>query len=71
MHALSGADERSERDDVWPCVLLDVYSGLGGGEAGMPALQAGGIGAACASVAGLSGNGKIIVKELRRNGSYV
>ena len=38
MHALSGADERSQRDDVWSCVLLDVYTGLGGGEAGVSAL---------------------------------
>ena len=58
MHALSGADERSECDDVWPCILLDMYTRLGGGEAGVSALQAGGIGAACASVAGMSGRGR-------------
>ena len=38
MHAVSGADERSQRDDVWSCVLLDVYTGLGRGEAGVSAL---------------------------------
>lgn len=39
MHAVSGTDERSERDNVRACVLLDLCVGLGGRKAGMSALS--------------------------------
>ena len=48
MHALTGRDEGSECDDVWACLLLDVYRGLGAGKARMSTLQADVSSAACA-----------------------
>ena len=57
MHALFGGDARAERDDLWACVLLGVYSGLDSGEAGVSALQAGDFGAAYFAAQGVMGAG--------------
>ena len=53
MHALSGADEGSERHDVRACVLLELHLGLGEREGGLSFVQAGNACAACFAVEGV------------------
>ena len=60
MHTLLGGDEGSECDDVWPCLLLDVYWGLGTREARVSALQAGLSGAACSAAARIDMSGMLV-----------